>query len=313
MKWNKVRVSLSLFTATTFYIIISAYSGGPASAGGYDCTGAETGLGNPAGCTVPGGCHSASATAGIAVTIELDSVGVPTTHYMGGMTYTVKITGTNNTASNLPRYGFQMGCIKGSVPLQTPTNVGTWKSPFPASTHYAAPQATLYAVGVVEHSTRLSPLSGSGGNGTVYSRTFNWTAPNVGTGTISFWGALNAVNNDGSADGGDLWNTTHLIVNEWAFDAVASIEQNSLNVNVFPNPASDYATLEYTLKESTNLQAELYDISGRKVCNLFSEEQAAGIHQQPINLSILNLRSGIYVVVLNDGVNLTCKKLIMQR
>ena len=312
MKWNKVRISLILFTATSFYIVISAYSGGPASSGGYDCTGAETGLGNPTGCTVPGGCHSASATAGIAVTIELDSVGVPTTHYMGGGTYTVKITGTNNTASNLPRYGFQMGCIKGSVPQVTPTNEGTWKSPFPSSTHYAPPLANNYTVGVVEQSALLAPLSGSGGNGTVYSKTFNWVAPNVGTGTISFWAALNAVNSNSNADGGDLWNTTHLVVDEWSFDAVASIEQNFMDMNVFPNPASDYATLEYTLKENTNLQVELYDISGKKICNLFSEEQTAGLHQQIINLSNLSLKNGLYLVVLNDGVNPTCRKLIVQ-
>src|ERR1700722_18150760 len=113
MKIHKIKFLLSLFVATSFYIAISGYKEGPANYQGWECTGAETGLGNPTGCYGGSGCHSSSATAGIAVVLELDSTGgVPTTHYTGGLTYTVKITGTNNTGNNLPKYGFQKACIK---------------------------------------------------------------------------------------------------------------------------------------------------------------------------------------------------------
>src|ERR1035437_4216498 len=129
------------------YFIITSYKEGPGSYAGYDCTGVESGLSNPTGCS----CHSSSATTGIGVVIELDSVGVPTTHYKGGLTYTVKIKGTNNTTSSFPKFGFQMGSIKGSVAAVTPTNAGTWSTSCPTGTHYAAPQANNYVVGVVEH------------------------------------------------------------------------------------------------------------------------------------------------------------------
>lgn len=312
MKIRKMKLVFGLCAIAAGYIVINGYNAGPASAGAYDCSGAETGLGNPTGCNVGGSCHSSSATSGIAVTLEFDSAGTPTTHYVGGRSYTVTITGTNNTSNNLPRFGLQIGCIKSSTPSASPTQAGTWKAPYPTNTHYAAPFTKYFLVGVVEHSTRLTPFSGTGGNGTVYKETFNWTAPLSGTGTISFWGALNVVNNNASADAGDLWNTTHIIVDEWPPNGIASIENNSFDMGIFPNPANEHATVEYSLKETSDVQADLYNICGRKVCTLFNGTQSAGAHTQLINIADLNLKSGIYMVAIYDGTKSSTKKLIVQ-
>jgi hypothetical protein len=301
-----------LLAAVSCYIMISSYNAGPGT-NGWDCTGAETGLGNPAGCT-GGGCHAASATTGISVAIELDSVGgVPTTHYKGGMSYKVKLSGTNNTANLLPNFGFQMGSIKGSVAVTTPTNAGTWTSPYPTNTHYSAPQAGNFVVGVVEQTTRLAPTSGTGGSGTTYVETFNWTAPATGTGAISFWAALNAVNNSGTADAGDLWNTNHVVISEWPNNtSAASVEQNLFNMNIFPNPASDYAVIDYTLEESADVKADIFDVSGKKVSELLCEKQNVGEHHQRIDLAAMNLKRGVYFVILKAGNNASARKLVVQ-
>jgi len=314
MKNHKIKFLFVTFLATACYIIISGYKEGPAQFGGWECTGAETGLGNHAGCAGSGGCHSSSPTAGISVVLELDSTGgVPTNHYTGGLTYTVKITGTNNTSNNLPKFGFQIGCIKGPNSQITPTNAGTWPAPYPGGTHYAGPQATFYVVGVVEHATQLAPSSGSGGNGTVYSESFKWVAPVASTGTVSFWAALNAVNNNGNADAGDLWNNAYMKIPEWGnFTGVISVEQNSFNVNVYPNPVTEYASLDYTLAETANVQIALYDITGRQVSSMVYNEQSAGEHHQTLNIPELNLKKGIYILVINDGNSTDSRKLIVQ-
>src|ERR1035437_1696089 len=307
----KKKTIVYLLAASSCYIMISSYSAGP-GAQGWDCTGAETGLGNPAGCT-GGGCHAASATTGISVAVELDSVGVPTTHYKGGMNYTVKITGTNTTTNLLSKFGFQVGSIRGSVAATTPTNAGTWVAPYPANTHYSAPQAGNFVVGVVEHIMRLSPISGTGGQGTVYSETINWTAPVAGTGVISIWGVLNAVNANSGADAGDLWNTNHVVINEWPTGtAVASLEQNLFNLNIFPNPVSDYATIDYTLEENANVKVELYDISGKKVTDLLCENQNIGQLHQAISLAAMNLKSGVYSMIMKSGEKATSRRIIVQ-
>src|ERR1019366_7481626 len=186
-------------------LVISGYHSG-AGNNGYDCTGAETGLGNSAGCSGGNGCHSPSATTAITVALELDSAGVATTHYKGGVTYTIKLTGTNTSTTSLPKFGFEVGSVKGSTSVVTPVNAGTFATPYPANTHYAAPNQYM-VVGVVEQSATLAATTGTGGSGTKYVESFTWTAPVAGTGTISFWGVINAVNGNGSSDSGEHWNT----------------------------------------------------------------------------------------------------------
>jgi hypothetical protein len=204
-------------------LVICSYAGG-ASTHNIEGTGAETGLGNSAGCGQ--GCHTSGTTTTIA--LELDSAGVPTTHYVGGMTYTVKLTGKNTSTTSLPRFGFQIGSIVGSVAATTPVNAGTWTAPFPTNTKYVAPKAGQFVVGVVEQTAAIAATTGTGGNGTTYVETFNWTAPAAGTGTISFWAALNAVNNNGS-DTGDKYNTGHISITELA---AAPLKATASAVNV---------------------------------------------------------------------------------
>ena len=229
----KKRIVLFTLIAGISYLIFSSYSAGPGT-NSYDCSGADvnSGSGNPAGCTTGGGCHGSAATPGITFTIEIDSAGTPvstsptTGHYTPGYTYTIKITGTNTTTSSLPKWGFQVAATNGAVAATVPVNAGTLQSTgLPTGIHYvAAPGTTAtFFANVVEHDTRLSPTSGTGGTGTVYSTSFTWTAPVAGTGVVSLFGALNAVNNNGSADAGDLWNTAQLILNEIVIPATPPI------------------------------------------------------------------------------------------
>jgi hypothetical protein len=308
IKKTKKNYLLVITGALACCILFSAYKEGPAIYGKYDCTGAETGLGNPKGCS----CHSTSATTGIACTLELDSAGVPTTHYVGGMSYTVKITGTNNTSSILPKFGFQIGCIEGSTAQVTPTNAGTWVSPYPANTHYAAPNVSYYVLGVTEHGTQLAPSSGTGGNGTIYSETLNWTAPVSGTGVISFFGVLNAVNDDGTVSG-DSWNLAHILINEWSSGAgITNIEPNPFSLNIMPNPAISNTTLEYTLQEEDNLELDVYDITGKKVWSQLFGQEAATVHNQLIDIAGLHLNRGLYIVLLTNGNEVSSKKLLVE-
>ena len=304
-----------LLAAASCYLMITGYAHGPAATNGYDCTGAETGLSNPAGCNSGGGCHASSATAGITIAIELDSTGgVPTTHYKGGMNYTVKLKGTNTTSSSLPQFGFQMGSIQGSVAVTTPINAGTWNTPFPTNTHYATPSAANgFVVGLVEHLNTLSATTGSGGSGTTYVETFNWTAPVAGTGGISIWAALNAVNGNGTNDAGDKWNTNHVAISEWPMNtAVASIEQNIFDMNIYPNPANNYASLDYTVTASATVNVALYDISGKKISDVFCEYQNSGQHHQLIDLAAMSLNSGVYFILMKTGDKAITRKLIVQ-
>ena len=291
-------------------VFMSSYRSGAAS-NGWDCTGAESGLGNPTGCS-HSGCHGTTATTGITVALELDSAGtLPVMKYKPDSTYTFKITGTNTTASSLPKFGFQVACILGSAAQATPTNAGTFQQTgLPSGVHFSAPQSGNFVTNIVEHSLALSPASGTGGNGTVYQESFKWTAPAAGTGTVSFWGVVNAVNGDGNASSADKWNTQHLIIEEDTskpvVNGIAEVSSKPA-LNLYPNPASDFVYLEIKTQATGIYNLNVFSADGRTVLR-----QAAEITGDETNIAIdiSKLEAGIYFINLFKGHENTVVRLV---
>ncbi|MCW3123335.1 MAG: surface protein [Flavipsychrobacter sp.] len=188
------------------YVVMSSYSSGPGIFG-YERSGAT---GSP-GCA-GSGCHASVATATTTVSITLLSSGTPVTTYTAGGSYTIRITGTQTSSSfTLPSFGYQVTAVKDVS--GTPTSVGTLSAP--SGSHLT----TISGIKVIEHSSPITATSGSGGSGTTYVVNVPWTAPVANTGCVTLYGVVNAVNGNFTADAGDLWNNTSLVINE----AVASI------------------------------------------------------------------------------------------
>ncbi len=311
----KLRLIATTLISACIYILMCSYDDGAATHG-WDCTGAETGLQNPSGCYNTNGCHgnSASITTSIGVALELDSAGIPTTQYVGGGLYTVKITGTNNSAFNLPRFGFQIGCIKGSTAVTTPVNVGTWTTPLPTGTHIANPQAGNFVVRVVEHTSPLSPATGTGATGTTYTRTFTWTAPPAGTGTISFWSALNAVNHDDTNTTADKWNKTHIVITELVPTGIDDLDFTKINssFSVYPNPASDHLNINYKTSGPGMVEIRLLDLQGRLVVPLMTETKAAGEHACTLNLPFIG-NDGVYFLEISSESGKQVRRVLIQQ
>jgi len=293
----KKKILLFAMVAGLGSLTISSWKTGAAFNVGAECTGAETGLSNPTGCSIGGSsCHNTSATTGITVAIELDSAGIATAHYKGGMAYTIKITATNTTSNTLPAFGFQVGVIEGSTAVFTPMNAGTWTSTgLPTGVRYTPAVAGSFVVSVMEQSTPLSPTSGTGATGTTYVESLKWTAPVAGTGTISIWSAVNAVNNNGVQDAGDLWNTNHAVINEWPARSAVSNVVNNINIKVYPNPTINNLNLQFDNSQSGIYAIRVYDLSGRIIYNENLEVNGSG---QLININTANWALGMYEVVM---------------
>ena len=290
MKKTNILILAVLIVCSFF---MSSYRSGAAN-NGWDCTGAESGLGNPLGCS-HSGCHGTTATTGITVLLELDSAGaVPVMKYKPDSTYTFKITGTNTTASSLPKFGFQVACILGSTAQATPTNAGTFQQTgLPTGVRFSAPQSGNFVTNMVEHSLALSPLSGTGASGTIYEESFKWTAPVAGSGTVSFWGVINAVNGDGNASSADKWNTKELILEEdTAKPVVNGINEVSskLELNLYPNPATDMVHLEIQNGTAGVYNLNVFTTDGRMVLSQTTEAMATN---STIAVNISNLEAGI--------------------
>ena len=190
------------------YVLLSSYSAGP----GLSLL-ERTGATGTAGCA-GGGCHGSAA--GVAVTMQLMSGSTPVTTYTPGTSYTIRITGVFTTSSSttiLPKFGYQVAAVKTAA---TSTNAGTMTAP--SGSHLATP-----SINVVEHSSALSATTGTGGTGTTYVVNIPWTAPVAGTGSVTLYGVINAVNGTGGADAVDRWANNSAVITEATSTTVAPI------------------------------------------------------------------------------------------
>ena len=299
----KKKILLCTAVAGMAAAILTSGKNGAGAEKGYDCTGAETGLGNSSGCATVAGCHGGSANSGLTLLLTLDSAGgVSTTHYIAGMTYTVTITGTNTTATTYDTFGFQVSCIEGSIAATTPNNAGTFQATgLPAHVRYtAAPGSPDFVCNVIEHNDPIPATTGTGGTGTTYAASFTWTAPVGGTGVVSFWGAMNIA--PGGADTGvstgTIWNTTKLIVADWHATGIANVV-NQISVTAFPNPVINNLSLQMDNAQPGIYSLEVFDING-KIVTTENIAVNATSHTSTINAS--NWTPGTYhVVVEKDG------------
>ena len=78
--------------------------------------------------------------------------------------------------------------------------------------------------------------------------------------------------------------------------SVASITENSLGMNVFPNPAKDEATLAFSLMAESNVQVSVVDGIGRTVANVVKDKYTQGNHTVSINTAAF--ASGVYNVLV---------------
>lgn len=225
-------------------LIISGYATGPAANGQGNLTGARGG----------GGCTCHNATSSIGTTVELDSAGVLVTTYHPGVSYTVKISATNNTGATLSHFGFQLSTVKSTNAGTTnATQGGTWGT-LPANTH----TTTTGSCSVVEHSTPLSATTGTGANGTTYVESVPWTAPTAGTGSIKIYGALNAVNFDNTSSGDNYQLASAVTITE----AVAPVASVSISITSGSNPACANSTLTFTATPTNGGTAPTYQWEG---------------------------------------------------
>lgn len=242
---------------------LNSNSGGPASAG----NGNKTGGPGSAGSTCAS-CHSGGiqgTTMRIALRKKSNNTDVGTS-YNPGATYIVKITGNH---PSLTTFGFQMMSLKpGNTQAGSYANLG--------NNHHTKTQGGV--VLVEQH----HPLSKTGSE---FSTEFEWVAPETGTGNVTFYGVLNAVNGDGGTGGDAPGTPVTLTLNE----SPTGIEQTlSSKLNVYPNPANDY--LYIGMPMDGECLFTVFDMTGKKVADY--KWTIAAHASARLNISALN--SGTY-------------------
>ena len=115
------------------------------------------------------------------------------------------------------------------------------------------------------------------------------------------------VSEQGDLKGRALWfdnicltNMDTLQIHNFTITSVSIIQQNDnrISMNIYPNPANNYVTIEYEIKYTEDVCIDIFNMNGQKVKSLLRSRQSPGIYTitwDPHDLKGVNNVSGIYL------------------
>ena len=83
------------------------------------------------------------------------------------------------------------------------------------------------------------------------------------------------------------------------------------NVNVYPNPAANRMTLDYTLLKGGNVRIELRDKEGNLVKVVEESQKAAGDYSLPVDAT--TLQDGVYYLTIISQGQRTAQKVVVAK
>ncbi len=229
-------------------------------------------------------CHAGTAT----TTPGQITSNIPLAGYMPGNTYT--ITATVTQASRI-KFGFEIspqsstGALLGTIIATNPTEtqiigLGKW------ITHRAA---------------------GTAGSGS-RTWTFDWTAPPINSGTVTFYGAFNATNNSSSTSG-DIIKLSTMVIPQDPSAGIFDPDLLAMELSLYPNPVSDKINLQVQLPSDGAL-VSIQDLSGRKVKEENFTALVSGNNQFVVDAAELD--PGIYFLTVHSGQSSVTRKFFKQ-
>jgi hypothetical protein len=209
---------------------------------------------------------------------------IPESGYEPGKRYTITAT---NSVHGATRFGFQVSpqAINGTL-LGTLIITDTTTTQLVGSSKYV----TYRAAGVEGQDSR--------------SWSFDWIAPEKGTGEVIFYGAFNS--NPGHKDK-DKTFLSQLKVEENISSGLHDINSN-VKFAVHPNPAKQLTNVTLELSTISNVNIKVVDIAGKEVMNVLNG-MYNGLINQAINTD--KLANGTYYIHTKVNQQVGVQKLLV--
>jgi hypothetical protein len=212
------------------------------------------------------GCHSG---ADIISKDTWINTNIPQSGYVPGTTYEVKINAYHQGSK---RIGFE-------ITSETVTKkVGIWELADTVNTQFTNDSTA------VTHTSKGTAASDS------ISWTMKWTAPEAGSGNVSFYAAVNATNSDLSSSGDQVYLSAKTVI-EAGTNNVNKIGKKDDFIHLWPNPAGAYLNIRNDSPVPIKL-IEIIDSHG-KILKSVKNIQQGFIALDKIPLGVFFLR--IYV------------------
>lgn len=251
----------------------------------------STGMASQTGAPSEGTCNSChGGGSGAAAGITITAVPAFTANeYVQGQTYTINIS---VAGSAFNAFGFDCEILATGTNL----NAGTMQNPG------TGVQLVNGSFGR-KNATHTTPKTGTG------AATFNfeWVAPTTGNSARIYVAAIGA-NLSGSTSG-DFPMSTSLLITTPTVTAISENNKSVIALSVYPNPAKDNFRINYQLRESNTIKAQLMSVTGQLIANLVDEKQEAGMHSKQIQLP-LTIEPGVYFLKLFAGSHMAAQRLI---
>lgn len=87
-------------------------------------------------------------------------------------------------------------------------------------------------------------------------------------------------------------------------------EENSIELENYPNPFVDHTTIQFSLTEASNVNMTLYSLLGAQMPVTTNSTYGSGTHE--ITLSNNNLKAGVYLLKMNAGIESKQMKIIVK-
>lgn len=256
-------------------IALMSNRGGRGSASGTN--GAVTGApGENGGSCGQSSCHSAGNFSPSLDLFLIDENGDALDKYIPGASYTVSLK--INTSGLPSGYGFQMVCLEDTDNSST----GNF-SDLPDRTS----TINLLDRQYVEQFNTIP----------VDSIPLTWTAPEKGTGNITFYAIGNAVNGNGSPGGDGVARSSFSF--EEAEESSTTEQDLDELYSVYPNPVAQYLNVN---GPTTDLDITIFDTNGNVVAEKYNSDQ----------LDCSSLAAGMYLVRMQTTQNEAIFKKILK-
>ncbi len=217
---------------------------------------------------------------------------IPASGYVPGALYTITATATYAGRS---MFGFEI----------SPENSAGVKKGTLIVTNSTTTQTISTGKYITHKQAGITGTSGS------HTWSFNWTAPAVGTGTVTFYGAFLCANSSNN-ENGDMTYKSTLVATE---DITTGLNENLVGiggVSVFPNPAFDQLNVNYSMSRNGMVEITLYDLQGRIIAPLLSDSKTPGSYNDLLKLP-LSLNDGVYFLEIATETSKVTKKILVQQ
>ena len=274
MKTRSLLTIVALAFATCLWF---SNSSGPGEIQGVDRTGGPL---SPGYCNA---CHSGGSFGTDVQMALVDLDGDTIAEYVPGGTYTLRVQVLGEGAAG---YGFQ------AVALDN-MDAG-------AGTYGEAPEGiqvtNVNGVDYPEHDSRASEGLFE----------IEWTAPEEGSGPITFYVAGNAVNANFDVSG-DEADTTFAVIEEAIVSSAKDQIAQAFNLQLGPNPAQDYVQVQWDNQVIQPEQLRIVSALGQEV-QQYNLSTMGGINQ--LEVPTADFTAGIYFIQISSEEGIQTKRLL---